>query len=254
MCVYNGRRVSLQEFIRLKQMEKALRGMAKSDVPVQEGYTYRDWPILKPIKDKSDFEIVMAHWEFLPPVIASGEAHLGFRERYDTLNAKGETLLTSPLFGNAVRHGRCLVLSSHFFEYRHLEQTGKSGTVLKQKRKIPYVVTLPGHDYFFMAGVSQTTVDTESGEVGETFAIVTTEANKLMAQVHNSKGRMPTILPEDLAADWLLAELPDNRIVEIATYQYPAVKMAARPVRKDFRAAEDPTESFIHENVPDLVL
>jgi len=45
-----------------------------------------------------------------------------------------------------------------------------------------------------MAGIWQLWKDTETGEYVETFSIVTTSANKLMEQIHNSTKRMPTIL------------------------------------------------------------
>jgi putative SOS response-associated peptidase YedK len=44
-----------------------------------------------------------------------------------------------------------------------------------------------------MAGIWQPWTDKATGEYVETFSIVTTKANKLMEQVHNSKTRMPTI-------------------------------------------------------------
>ena len=256
MCVYNGRRVSLSEFIRLKEMEKALRSLptVPFDVDVQFGYDYGEWPIIKSTADKKDFEIVMAHWEFLPPVLPSADHHHYFRKQYDCVNAKSETLLTSSLFRNAARKGRCLVLSSHFYEYRHLPQYGKKGQLLKATKKIPYRISLPGQPYFFMAGISQTTTDQESGEMADSFAIVTTEANSLMRQVHNSKLRMPTILPEDLAYEWVFGELMDDRIKELAGYQFPAEQMEAHPVSKEFRLGINTAERFIYDDVPELVL
>lgn len=254
MCIYNGRRVTRAQFIRLKETERSLEALDELDLPVQYGYDYQDWPILKPTADKTGFDIIMAHWEFLPPRIESSAALYQFRASYDTLNARGERLLTSSLFRAAALNGRCLILSWGFYEYQHVQQTGKSGKVLKAPLKVPYHVTLPAQDYFFMAGISQQTVDCESGETVETFALVTTEANALMAQVHNSKNRMPVILPEELAADWLLGELSPEQINRLATYQFPAAQMKAWPVKKDFRRSTEPTEPGVYENLPQLVL
>ena len=92
-----------------------------------------------------------------------------------------------------------------------------------------------------MAGIWNPFTDRETGETFDTFAIVTTKANKLMAEVHNTKKRMPVILNEDLAWEWLMEDISEGRIKEIASYQFPAEKMKAHTVAKNFQQAEDPT-------------
>ncbi len=105
-----------------------------------------------------------------------------------------------------------------------------------------------------MAGVWQPWTDQETGEYVETFAIVTTVANKLMEQVHNSKKRMLTILNEDLAYEWLFGKLHENKISEIARFQYPANEMEACTIAKDFKDALEPTAPFSYEDLPALEL
>ncbi len=94
----------------------------------------------------------------------------------------------------------------------------------------------------------------ETGEYVETFAIVTTQANKLMEQVHNSKKRMPVILNEDLAYEWMFGNLDDKRILEIAATQYPTKEMQACTISKDFREVLEPAKVFEYEDVPALEL
>ena len=103
-----------------------------------------------------------------------------------------------------------------------------------------------------MAGIWNPWTDRETGEHVETFAIVTTRANQLMEQVHNSKKRMPTILSEDLAYEWLLGQPDEKRITAIATTQYPAEKMEACSIAKDFINSAEPTKSFVFEDLPEL--
>jgi len=70
--------------------------------------------------------------------------------------------------------------------------------------------------------------------------------------VHNSKKRMPTILNEDLAWEWMFGKLPEQRITEIAKTQYPAELMEACTIPKDFQTALEPTAAFCYEELPGL--
>jgi putative SOS response-associated peptidase YedK len=75
-----------------------------------------------------------------------------------------------------------------------------------------------------------------------------------MARVHNKRKRMPVILPDELAQEWMQKELDEERIHELATYQYPAEDMEAYTIRKDFREALDPKEPFDYEGLPRIKL
>ena len=105
-----------------------------------------------------------------------------------------------------------------------------------------------------MAGIWQPWTDKSTGEYIESFAIVTTRANKLMEQVHNTKKRMPVILNDDLAFEWMFGDLGEDRILEIAATQYPAEEMQACTISKDFREALEPAKPFVFEDVPALEL
>ena len=95
-----------------------------------------------------------------------------------------------------------------------------------------------------MAGIWQPWTDKETGETVDTFAIVTTAANKLMQQIHNSRMRMPVILPEELAWEWLFGELSEEEITRIATSQFDNTQMSANTIAKDFRTMADPATPF----------
>ena len=116
----------------------------------------------------------------------------------------------------------------------------------------PYCVSVPEQEYFYMAGIWQPWTDRSTGETIDTFAIVTTKANALMEIVHNKKKRMPTILTEDLAYEWVLGDLSEQRIQELASFQLSSEYMEAYTIRKDFRTATDPTEAFEYDELPDF--
>jgi putative SOS response-associated peptidase YedK len=103
-----------------------------------------------------------------------------------------------------------------------------------------------------MAGIWQPWTDQETGEMIETFAIVTTAANALMSEVHNKKQRMPLMLDEDHAEAWIREDLREDEIRGLVTWQYPSAGMHAQTIRKDFREAMDPTEPFNYPELPPL--
>ena len=105
-----------------------------------------------------------------------------------------------------------------------------------------------------MAGVWQSVYIIDLDKTIDTFAMLTTAANGLMKQIHNSKERMPTILPGDLAEAWLYKDLSAQEIVDIGNYQVASGDMIARPLHKDFLKRENPLEEVIYNEVPKLVI
>lgn len=147
------------------------------------------------------------------------------------------------MWANAVKKGRCLVLSTGFYEWRHIYRNhAKTGLPLKTPDKYPYYINVLDEPYFYMAGIYQPWVDRETGETVNTVAVITTKANALMAEVHNSKMRMPTILNDDLAYEWIFGDLSDERIKEIATTQLPSSEMTVHTISPQFIGSSDPTE------------
>ena len=264
MCYYNGQKVLHSEYIRLKQLEKLVAKYEFLSRPLCIGFDYGDNAVLKAVDGKEEFDLVQMEWGFLPSYLKNREAAHNFRNGYKdasgkfhppitTLNAIGEEiLLPGKIYRDAALHRRCLVLSSGFYEWRHVNPIGKKGQPLKTAIKYPYHIYIPGQEYFYMAGIYQPWTDKETGERVDTFAIVTTKANSLMEQVHNSKKRMPVILNEDLAYEWLFGQLDEKRITEIASTQFPAEKMAAYPIAKDFREVLNPLEQFEYADLPAL--
>lgn len=112
----------------------------------------------------------------------------------NTLNARIETLEEKPSFKNVVNN-RCLVIADGFFEWQWLDEKGKN--------KQPYLITLPHHELFAFAGIWSEWLHKNTGEIINSYSIITTTADKFMAEIHNSKKRMPVILPISLENEWL---------------------------------------------------
>lgn len=149
------------------------------------GFSYPQTPIItNTAKDK----IQMFHWGLLP----DWAKDISFRK--NTLNAKIETIHEKPSFRNSI-YKRCLVLVDGFYEWQWLDEKGKN----KQK----YLIKLPGEEAFAMAGLWNEWTNLQTGEILNTYTILTTAANEMMSIIHNSKKRMPMILKQEEEALWL---------------------------------------------------
>src|SRR5215217_1045842 len=209
MCYYNGQKVSKAEYIRLMQLEKAVMNDDFLKRELQAGFDYGLNVVLKPVSLKEDFDLVQMEWGFIPHYLKTREDVLAMRNGYKDshgrfhppltmLNARGEELLQpNKVFRQAALSRRCLVLSTGFYDWQHVHGKNKrTGEPLKTATKYPYRVTVKDQEYFYMAGIWQPWTDQVTGEYVENFALVTTEPPEghIMAQVHNSQKRMPTIL------------------------------------------------------------
>lgn len=251
MCNFYGHKVTRLEFIKLKQIEKELGTIAAlNELQVmRSGFEYGNAPVLRK-SAPGDFEIVSMHWEFIPVWVKTMEQVKEARKQgIPWLNATSEKLLESKMFRDAALKRRCLVLASHFYEWRGYKPEGA-----KKENKYPYAIELNDADYFYMAGIWNPFTDKDTGETFDSFAIVTTKANEIMSAVHNSKKRMPTILPEELAWRWIMDDLTENEIREISAYQLPSENFHAYNITKDFKTALNPLAPFEYEELPPLEL
>lgn len=249
MCNFYGQKVTRVEYIKLKQIEKQLGTIAALNElkQMRNGFEYGNAPVLRKTAP-DDFEIVLMHWEFIPEWITTVEQLENARkQKIPWLNARSENMLSSKMHRDAALNRRCLVLASHFYEWRHYKPEGA-----KKENKYPYAIEVADADYFYMAGIYNSYTNPDTGIVLNSFAIVTTAANELLQVVHNDKKRMPTILPEELAWKWMMEDLPEPEIKQIASYQLPSEFMSAYTIAKDFKTALNPLEPFEYEELPEI--
>lgn len=246
MCYYNGQKVTRAEFIKLKSLEKAVSKYTFLNVGVHNGFNYAPCAILVPTEDGKDFEIVQAEWGYVPGFIKTrAEANI-FRAKYTTLNFKSENLFVKEdgkrsMWADAAKNRRCLILSTGIVESRHIPKIGKKGQELKETIKYPYHVQVKGQEYFYMPGLYNEWLDPETTEFVNTVAIGITKANDLMKQIHNTKLRMPTILTEDLAWEWLMEKPSEERLTQIARTQIPSRLLEYCTIDPDYRKALEAT-------------
>ena len=107
---------------------------------------------------------------------------------YKTINARAETVATTPSFREPFRSQRCLIPADGFYEWR---RNGKT--------KQPYCFEVNGGELFAFAGLWDQWRDRQ-GDVIESCTILTTTPNSLLSDIHD---RMPAILIADNYDLWL---------------------------------------------------
>jgi putative SOS response-associated peptidase YedK len=136
----------------------------------------------------------VASWGLVPHWIQDREQFQKFWNH--TLNARGETLFEKPSFRDAAIDQRCVIYIDGFYEHHHFK--GKS---------YPYYIHPKKGGAMALAGLWNEWTDRATGEILNTFTIVTTEGNSLMTKIHNnpklSGPRMPLILSLEAEEKWL---------------------------------------------------
>jgi putative SOS response-associated peptidase YedK len=260
MCFYIGVDISRSKHIKLKNISKKVDELEVNlNKPLASGFDYPLWPVIKPVADGKDITFEMMHWEFIPSYIKTMDELIHFRKGginpstgkkdfpHNTLNAIGEEVLNKPTYKDAALKRRCLVLVSGFYEWRHFTPQGGKDTAY------PYYINLKEKEYFFMAGIYNPWIDQQSGEIIDSFAILTTAANSLMEQVHNKKKRMPVILPDEEASEWIQNDLPIEKISSLAKYVIATSDLQAKTIVKNFRQVAEPRESYDYSDLPPLI-
>ncbi|NKE35425.1 SOS response-associated peptidase [Natronococcus sp. JC468] len=193
--------------------------VADSAAPLEPRYNAAPGQKLPVITNEDADEIRHLEWGLVPSWADDDSG--GF------INARAETVAEKPSFRGAYESRRCLVPADGFYEW-----------VETDDRKQPYRVALEDDRPFAMAGLwerwepetTQTGLDAFGGGLEddsddgplETFTIVTTEPNDLVAELHH---RMAVILEPGREREWLTADDP-----RACLEPYPADELRAYPV------------------------
>ena len=124
--------------------------------------------------------------------------------RYKTFNARSESITTKPSFSSSFRSKRCIIPVKGFYEWQHIGN-----------EKIPWYIYHTENEIFSIAGIYDEWIENNTGEVFNTFSIVTTEANDLMAQIHNSGRRMPVIFNKSSETRWIDLSTSQSDAIEL---------------------------------------
>jgi putative SOS response-associated peptidase YedK len=185
-------------------------------------------------------ELQEMEWGLIPFWIKSETEAAEIANR--TQNAKCETVFELPSYRHCIKNQKCLIFGKYFFEWRHITE----------KNKIPYLIGIKNYDFpdqfkpFTFGGIYDRWVNKETAEVKETFSIITTPANSMMELIHNSKKRMPLIIPEESQQRWLTSTEPDE--IKKLMIPFPSNQMMAYPISKNI------SKRGIEKNIPETLL
>ncbi len=179
--------------------------------------------IIAVINDGNTYRIGQLHWGFIPKGFSMSSIR--------PINARSETVAEKPMFKEAIRRHRCVILADGFYEWKK-----------DNKRRIPYRFVMKETSLFAMAGL-YSVHKTNDGKTESTSLILTTTANTLMADIHE---RMPVILDQKDIVTWLSRTTKVEDLTFLMRPYNPS-KMVFYPVTpqvghagfKDVKAIED---------------
>lgn len=150
------------------------------------------------VEERGERKVELKRWGLVP----SWAKSVKDADKYSLINAKGEEIDQKRSFREPFLKRRCIVPVSGFYEWMR-----------EGKHKRPFAIHLKDQSIMSLAGIFEHWVDRETGEIVDSFAVVTTAANAFMTNIHN---RMPYILNRGQENLWLDSELNDpNPLTEL---------------------------------------
>jgi putative SOS response-associated peptidase YedK len=180
------------------------RGVPNSP-PHYNGAPGQDYLIARVHPETEDLTIDLIRWGLLPSWAKDRKI------AWKLINARAETVTTASAFKKAFEKRRCLLPVDGFFEWKK---------VGKEKR--PYMIAMADGQPFTLAGLWENWKDPDSSEWVRTFTIITTDANELVAKLHD---RMPVVIAPEDRERWLKGPEPGELLKP-----FPAERMSMWPV------------------------
>jgi putative SOS response-associated peptidase YedK len=191
------------------------------DAPYVPRYNGAPTQLLAVITGESPHRLSFHRWGLIPPW--AKDISIGNK----MINARAETITEKASFRTPLFSKRCLVPADGFYEWQ--QDAGKQ----------PYRIFVKNNALFAMAGLWERW-KSPTGEVVESFSIITTEANEFMKPIHN---RMPVILKREDEKTWLGSK--DSVKILSLLKPYAAEDMDAYPVSKLVNSPRNEAPSII---------
>ena len=202
--------------------DNAIRQVIQDESPTYYFVTGFSHPLLPIVKHDGIFSF---EWGFIPFWTKDNKAAKDIQDM--TLNAVGETVFEKPSFRNSITTKRCLLGVNGFYEWHD-----------QNKMKYPYFIHTKSKDIFSLGCIYESWIDKATGEIRNTFSILTTPANPLMERIHNLKKRMPLILSPEDEKRWIEPNLTRDQINELIK-PYPESDMIAYTVSQNVNSQKN---------------
>ena len=177
------------------------------------GFAHPELPIVK------QGSIKLSEWGLVPSFVVRDEQAIDIQNK--TLNARADTIYERRSYKDAIIKQRCVLVVDGFFEWRHAAT-----------EKIPYYIYPKDGTVFYLGCIYTSWTDKETGEIKDTFSIITTQGNPMMEYIHNNKKRMPLILDKEDIAVWIDPESARDTVNHLMK-PYNETHMSAHTISKD---------------------
>jgi putative SOS response-associated peptidase YedK len=142
----------------------------------------KDAPVVRRHPETGERHLGLLRWGLVPHWVKD------LKPKSPQINARGETITSTPMFRDAFARRRCLVPADAFYEWQ---------TIPGSSTKLPWAIARGDAACLVFAGLWEGWRGPD-GTVIRSFTIVTTSANEALRPLHE---RMPVVLEEP---DWPL--------------------------------------------------
>jgi putative SOS response-associated peptidase YedK len=185
-------------------------------------------PVVLPLS--SEREAAQMRWGLIPYWA------YGVPLKASTINARVERLDNAPSYREPWSRGqRCILVMGGFYE-PHVNADGS---------REPFFVRLAEREVFGVAGLWERS-RREDGSHVFSCTLITVPANRLLAEVHNEKQRMPAILAAGDHDRWLFGTPQEARVT---LQPYPETEMQAWRVSRRVNNPKLPNDASLIEPV-----
>ena len=167
----------------------------------------------------------LVRWSFLPGFVKNP------KDFPLVINARSETALEKASFRSAMKRRRCIFIADAFYEWRRFPKPQKGKAPPAQ----PFLIRRRDGNPMALAGLWETWTGPDGEEV-DGACILTTDANGLMASIHD---RMPVILEREDFDAWL--ECDESDVQTAARLMRPPATTCSRRGRSPPTSTRSPT-------------
>jgi putative SOS response-associated peptidase YedK len=197
MCFYVNVNIEKEKLKKnlpfVKKINSNLNGSSLTQNELS-AFTFPELPIL--FFEQDDYVISDFKWGLIPEWVNPNDMN---EFRKNTLNARIETIEEKKSFQN-YSHQKGILMINGFYEWQHIG-----------KFKNKYYIHSSSQDLIYVAVIHNTYLF-ENEEIN-TFSMITTKANELMSEIHNTKKRMPLLLNKSFIQNWLNPKFSINDIL-----------------------------------------